>query len=105
MWWFYRSHDGIPLNSTLVIIVRLGEGASWWLNGVEDIFGTSMTAATVSVLQSELQSCQELLEMEPDNKCVFVCVCVGGGGGGGGGSWVAGRDVFRLLELYVYKHK
>ena len=97
VWWFYRSHDGVPLNSTLVFIVRLGEGASWWLNGVEDIFGTSMTAATVSVLQSELQSCQELLEMEPDNKCVCVCV--------GGGSWVAGRDVFMLLELYVYKHK
>ena len=52
----------------------LGEDASWWLNGVEDIFGTSMTAATVSVLQSELQSCQELLEMEPDNKCEWCFV-------------------------------
>ena len=42
---------------------------AWWLSGVEDIFGSSMTAATTSVLQSELDSCQELLQLEPDNKC------------------------------------
>ena len=33
------------------------------------MFGSSMTAATSSVLQNELDSCQELLQMEPDNKC------------------------------------
>ena len=49
-----------------------GESESWWLSGVEEIFGSSMTAATSSVLQSELDNCQELLQMEPDNKCEYM---------------------------------
>ena len=36
------------------------------------MFGSSMTAATSSVLQNELDSCQELLQMEPDNKCKLM---------------------------------
>ena len=46
-----------------------GENESWWLSGVGEIFGSSLTAATSSVLQSELGSCQELMEEEPENKC------------------------------------
>lgn len=43
---------------------------SWWLLGVEEIFGSSLTSATSTVLESELGSCKELLELEPDNKCM-----------------------------------
>ena len=38
------------------------------------MFGSSMTAATSSVLQSELDNCQELLQMEPNNKCEYMHV-------------------------------
>ena len=46
-----------------------GDNESWWLGGVEETFGSTMTSAKTSVLQSELDSCQELLQLEPDNKC------------------------------------
>lgn len=36
------------------------------------MFGSSMTAATSSVLRTELDNCQELLQMEPNNKCKSI---------------------------------
>ena len=33
------------------------------------MFGSTLTAATSSVLTAELDNCKELLQMEPDNKC------------------------------------
>lgn len=45
------------------------EGENWWMSEASTMFGASLTAATSTVLQSELTSCQELLELEPDNKC------------------------------------
>ena len=47
----------------------LDESESWWVCAVEEMFGSSMTAATSTVLQTELENCQELLQMEPNNKC------------------------------------
>lgn len=40
-----------------------------WLGGRGPSFGTTLTAATSSVLTAELDSCKELLQLEPDNKC------------------------------------
>ena len=45
-----------------------GEAESWWLSEVGQTF-VPLTAATSSVLESELSSCKELLEVEPENKC------------------------------------
>ena len=42
---------------------------SWWLGSAEVVFTSTLTAATSSVLQSELESCQELLQLESENKC------------------------------------
>jgi hypothetical protein len=47
-----------------------GEAEAWWLAEVEQTFGFPLTAATSNVLQSELASCKELLDLEPDNKCM-----------------------------------
>ena len=48
-----------------------GEEESWWMSGPEEMFGSALTAATSAVLRSELSSCKDLLDMEPDNKCEF----------------------------------
>jgi hypothetical protein len=50
----------------------LDENESWWVCGVDEMFGSSMTSATSSVLQTELDNCQELLQMEPNNKCELI---------------------------------
>ena len=39
------------------------------LSGCGPEFNSLLTAATSSVLAAELDSCKELLELEPDNKC------------------------------------
>ena len=41
------------------------------MSSADQMFNTSLTAATTSVLQSELTNCKELLELEPDNKCTL----------------------------------
>ena len=46
------------------------EGRVLWLGGCGPVFDSAPTAATSSVLEAELGSCQELLEMEPGNKCI-----------------------------------
>ena len=46
-----------------------GEREAWWLLEVDQTFDCPLTAATTTVLQSELTSCKELLGLEPDNKC------------------------------------
>ena len=40
-----------------------------WIGGRGPMFGSALTAARSSVLRAELDSCRELLQMEPDNKC------------------------------------
>lgn len=49
----------------------VGEGTCW-IGGRVPVFGSTPTAATTSVLRAELDSCQELLQMEPDNKCNYI---------------------------------
>ena len=36
------------------------------------MFSSVLTAATSSVLQAELDSCRELLQLEPENKCEAI---------------------------------
>jgi geranylgeranyl transferase type-2 subunit alpha len=44
-----------------------------WLGGRGPMFGSTLTAATSSVLTAELDNCKELLQMEPDNKwCILT---------------------------------
>ncbi len=65
-----------PKFAPLRIVHAGGERESWTLEGLEDTFGSSLTAATATVLESELGSCRDLLSMEPDNKCAcMVHVC------------------------------
>lgn len=45
----------------------------WWVNSPEEIFGSSLTATATPILQSELDNCLELLQLEPDNKCELYC--------------------------------
>lgn len=45
------------------------EDAVCWVGGCGPAFASSLTDATTSVLTAELDSCKELLQMEPDNKC------------------------------------
>ena len=97
LWKFPLADDVIPSNEgtfpVAVVIgerreeVTLGRCDGCWVGGCGPVFGSAHTAATWSVLAAELESCQELLLMEPDNKCthahthltlyrVCVCVCV-----------------------------
>jgi geranylgeranyl transferase type-2 subunit alpha len=44
-----------------------------WVGGRGPVFGSTPTAATSSVLAAELDSCKELLQMEPENKwCILT---------------------------------
>ena len=45
------------------------EGRRCWVGGDGPVFGSTHTTATSSVLAGELNSCKELLQMEPHNKC------------------------------------
>ena len=97
LWKFPLADDVIPSNEgtfpVAVVIgerreeVTLGRCDGCWVGGCGPVFGSAHTAATWSVLAAELESCQELLLMEPDNKCTHVhththtphsvsCVCV-----------------------------
>lgn len=49
-----------------------GESEGWWLSDVEHTFSTSLTATASTVLQDQLSSCRDLLDLEPDNKCKSV---------------------------------
>ena len=52
-----------------IIILPAGQCENWWLGPLDDIFGSSLTSAKPSLLRSELETCQELLQLEPENKC------------------------------------
>lgn len=55
--------------TVLLICLPAGQCENWWLGPLEDIFGSSLTSAKPSLLRSELETCQELLQLEPENKC------------------------------------
>ena len=85
LWRFPLSDDVIPSNEgAFTVTVVFGESREvvslcrcegeeeegrCWVGGRGPVFGSTHTAATSSVLAAELDSCKELLEMEPDNKC------------------------------------
>ena len=79
LWRFPLSNDVIPSNKgTLPVAIifgksredhSLGGHGGCWVGGRGPVFGSAHTAATTSVLAAELESCRELLTLEPDNKC------------------------------------
>ncbi|CAI7999217.1 Geranylgeranyl transferase type-2 subunit alpha, partial [Geodia barretti] len=89
LWRFPLSDDVIPSNEgAFTVTVVFGESREvvslcrcegeeeegrCWVGGRGPVFGSTHTAATSSVLAAELDSCKELLEMEPDNKwCILT---------------------------------
>lgn len=80
LWRFTLTHDVIPSNDeTFTVAVVFGESREevkvcrceerCWVGGRGPVFDSAHTAAKSSVLAGELDSCKELLQMEPDNKC------------------------------------
>lgn len=61
--------DTVIYNLFFFLFFCTGEKEGWWLGHAEEVFSSILTAATSSVLRSELDSCQELLQLEPENKC------------------------------------
>ena len=49
-----------------------GQREGWRLGEADRLFGSTLTAATSSVLEAELENCQELLQLEPNNKCTVA---------------------------------
>lgn len=41
----------------------------WFIGNLSEMFKETITNVSLEVLQSELTVCEELLELEPDNKC------------------------------------
>ena len=61
--------DSSWVSASIYSTVYLGEADSIYTANIRDLFGSALTEATSDVLTSELASCRELLELEPDNKC------------------------------------
>ena len=61
----------------------MAEGV-WFIGDLSKMFIETITNVSLNVLQSELKTCQELLQLEPDNKCkilllftvVVYCCCL-----------------------------
>lgn len=66
---FLNTHSQCYNNVMHTLSLSDEEEESWYLADMASIFGSALTEATSTVLQSELSSCQELMELEPDNKC------------------------------------
>ena len=86
LWRIPLNGDVVPSNEgTPSLAVVLGEGREevglagcgdegnrCWVGGRGPVFGPAHTATTSSMLAAELDSCKELLQMEPDNKCETI---------------------------------
>ena len=63
------SNENLLLYIVVCPSLSSGQDEGWWLGSLGDTFGCPLTAATPSLLRSELEACQELLQLEPKNKC------------------------------------
>lgn len=64
-----HAHDNTLVLMTFATRSFTEKEESWYLADMVDMFDSNLTEATSTVLLSELGSCQELMELEPDNKC------------------------------------
>lgn len=88
--WICSVHDEMAESSGYQAAVELKKGNAqgflscsadgeasfaWSKTSRADAFRSELSAATKEVLESELESCQQLLEMEPDSKwTLFTCI-------------------------------
>ena len=78
-------HKGIQFGSTIKLIVNFmektielelqkGKDGNWYWHGKAE-FNQEFSPKLLSVLQEQLSSCDQLLELEPDSKCMkYRCI-------------------------------
>lgn len=57
---------------TMVAMVTVDADHGSWIGNQDDIFQVRQVATSSDVLSSELAMCRELLQLEPDNKCICI---------------------------------
>ena len=57
---------------TVVAMVTIDAEYGSWIGNLDDIFQVCQVTTSSDVLSSELAMCRELLQLEPDNKCMCM---------------------------------
>lgn len=57
---------------TIVAMVTVDGDHGSWIGNLDDIFQVRQVATSSDLLSSELAVCRELLQLEPDNKCMCI---------------------------------